>query len=290
MSSVGACGLALALAGAVMAASDAAAPRPRLDHVPIAVADLAAARTTFERLGFRVKPGRLHDNGLENVHIKLRDGAALELVTAHRAGDALAREYLDFLERGDGPAFLALAGGPVDALVGRLRAAEAEPAITRGRAFDWLTLEGPGAVGFLFFIDYRRAPVDLPEHLDHPNGAVGLGSVWLAGDGGDAAARLLAELGLAAEPAKSPLDGSEARAVELGRGRVHLLPLTPAARPIVGVTVVVESFERVLSSVAAAGLRAEERANERGRSLLFDPSVAHGVYLELLEPRRGGAR
>ena len=63
----------------------------RLDHVPIAVADLDALAARLTGFGFSAKPGRPHSNGLENLHIPFIDGSALELMTVDEPGDAVAR-------------------------------------------------------------------------------------------------------------------------------------------------------------------------------------------------------
>src|SRR5262245_2486202 len=79
-----------------------------LDHVPIAVANLEAAAARYRGLGFTLKPGRPHDNGIRNQHAKFADGTELELISAPEARDALTTTYRRHLEHGDGPAFLAL--------------------------------------------------------------------------------------------------------------------------------------------------------------------------------------
>src|SRR5215831_16801594 len=79
-----------------------------LDHIPIAVNDLARAADDYRALGFALKPGRPHDDGLQNQHVKFRDGTELELIAAPEARDALTVTYRRHLEKGDGPAFFAL--------------------------------------------------------------------------------------------------------------------------------------------------------------------------------------
>src|SRR5206468_6529298 len=72
----------------------AARPRPLvtgIDHIPIAVRDLDAAAAQYRRLGFTLKPGTPHANGVRNEHAKFADGTELELITAPAATDALAR-------------------------------------------------------------------------------------------------------------------------------------------------------------------------------------------------------
>ncbi|MCH7680987.1 VOC family protein, partial [candidate division KSB1 bacterium] len=50
-----------------------------MDHVNIAVESLVAAKNHYsDILGFSIKPGRLHKNGLLNAFTKFKDGSLLE--------------------------------------------------------------------------------------------------------------------------------------------------------------------------------------------------------------------
>ena len=72
-----------------------------LDHIAIAVADLDAAAEQYRKLGFTLKPGRAHENGIRNQHVKFADGTEIELISAPEARDALTAEYLTHLAQGD---------------------------------------------------------------------------------------------------------------------------------------------------------------------------------------------
>ena len=75
-----------------------------LDHVVVAVNDLDEAAALYRQIGFTLKLGRYHENGIRNQHAKFPDGTEIELLTVAEARDALTAEYLDHLGRGDGPA------------------------------------------------------------------------------------------------------------------------------------------------------------------------------------------
>jgi len=147
----------------------------------IAVADLGTARSTFrDTLGFTLKPGRVHENGLENVHIRFGDGSALELMTTGEGqSDGLSEWYSRFLARGDGGAFVALRAGPADTVLGRLGELAAEADVVEGRAFDWVSFPEGHPLHSVFFVHVRVRPPDEPVHLQHANGTSGLGEVWL---------------------------------------------------------------------------------------------------------------
>ena len=57
------------------------------------VNDLDAAVTRYRALGFALKPGKPHDNGIRNQRVKFEDGTELELLTAPEAKDRLTTQY-----------------------------------------------------------------------------------------------------------------------------------------------------------------------------------------------------
>ena len=70
--------------------SDSALTGFKIDHVNIAVKDLEAAKRQYEKLGFSIKPGRLHESGILNAFTKFKDGNLLELITSSKEADELS--------------------------------------------------------------------------------------------------------------------------------------------------------------------------------------------------------
>src|SRR5262245_31622689 len=148
-----------------------------IDHVPVAVADLQQAGERYRTLGFALKPGRHHDNGITNLHAKFPDGTEIELITAPAATDALTGRYREHLKSGDGPAFLALFAPP------------------ERRVEQSLKDSGTSVPGYVFFGPRNESPTDRPEHFAHANTAYAVTRVWLAGDDLSVERRLLTEVG-----------------------------------------------------------------------------------------------
>jgi len=227
-----------------------------LDHVPIAVRDLDTAAAAYRRLGFSLKPGRAHENGLRNVHAKFPDGTELELITAPEVRDPLTAKYRKHLEAGDGPAFLALfapSGAP--------------------------EVEKPF---YVFFGRRNHSPTDRPEHFAHENTAGSLIAVWLAGELTDEQ-RMLTAL-------KAPLvvrdvhvpDRMRATVARLPEGEILLLPASRQLvgnRPIVGATVRVRSLDTARATLARNGVP----VRVAGTSVFIAPESAHGLWLEMRE-------
>ena len=229
-----------------------------IDHVPVAVANLERAGERYRELGFTLKPGRPHANGIRNLHAKFSDGTEIELITAPAAADALTRVYRQHLRNGDGPAFLALfAAQDID--VGRRLEDDRVP-----------------VPPYVFFGSGQASPTDRPEHFAHANSAYTITRVWLAGNDLSAERRLLAALGATfrRERVEFP-DPVDAELAEFPLGSVALLPAqhqVVRGRPIAGITVAVRDL--------ATAARFAPGARRSSRSVFVDPRRALGYWLE----------
>lgn len=254
-----------------------------LDHVPVAVNDLEQAATRFRQLGFVLKPGRPHANGLRNLHAKFPDGTEIELITAPAPVDVLTTQYREHLAQGDGPAFLGL-------FVPRPR--DVVPILAKdGFATDppagsLIALNADGPAPYLFFAARQASPTDRPEHFSHRNTATSLEEVWLARDSFDADTRVFRALGaqMQVSPVEQPLSGLATR-VQFPGGAVVLLPkeaqLVPD-RPIVGLVVTIADIARTADVLGASGIPMVFRAGNR---LLVAPNHTAGFWLEFRRPQ-----
>lgn len=227
--------LPLLAAVVVMAARVGAAPIAGIDHMPFVVRDLDRTQATIRQLGFSIKPGRPHDDGLRTALVKFPDGSGIELVTARTPVDALTRTYVELLQQGEGPAFFSLHIRDPKRLVAALKAADL-PYDDRG---DVPIVPLPG-LEWLFFVGDNRSPTDRPEHFAHANGATAMSRVWVAPDDPAPLRRVLTALGATIESRKvAAPDPVDAEVAQLDNGEILILPpehqLIPG-RPIVGAT------------------------------------------------------
>jgi hypothetical protein len=254
-----------------------------LDHVPVAVNDLEQAATRFLQLGFVLKPGRPHANGLRNLHAKFPDGAEIELITAPAPVDVLTTQYRAHLAQGDGPAFLGLfVRRPRDVvpILAMNGFATAPP------AGSLIALSADGPLPYLFFAARQASPADRPEHFSHRNTATSLEEVWLAQDSFDAEERVFRALGaqMQVSPVEQPWSGPATR-VQFPGAAVVLLPkeaqLVPD-RPIVGLVVTIADIARAADVLEASGIPIVVRTWNR---ILVAPDHTAGFWLEFRRHR-----
>jgi len=252
-----------------------------LDHVIILVNDLDAAASRYRAMGFALKPGRPHDNGIRNQHVKFEDGTELELLTAPEANDQLTTQYRRYLAQGDGPAHVVLYAPDADALAGRIVGGEF------GAARDGLIRFPIGhRLRPILFGGRNKSPTDRPEHFAHPNSAYSLTRAWLALDDAAPELKLFAAVGgsVSEEEVQVP-EPVRLRAVTFGADRVLLLPGSRQrlpGRPVVGASVVVKALSDVHRQLQASGLKP---AAVTGSSILLPPEHTHGIWLEFRERR-----
>ncbi len=189
-----------------------------LDHIVIAVNDLAAAIDDYRALGFNVLEGGVHASGAtHNALIIFADGTYLELLAA--TGAAPAPEALDFspmLAKGEGLSGFALCVPNLETVVAALRARRVAVGDLRDGARQ--KPDGTGIAwrlalvddGFLPFLIEDRTPRPLrvptePSVTAHPNGVRGIGGIEVVTpDLAASQARYNALLGTDSEPADMP--------------------------------------------------------------------------------------
>lgn len=205
----------------------------------VAVSDLDRASATYRSLGFTLKEGRLHANGLRNRHVKLRAGHALELMSLVEVpGDAVARRYAKLLAESEGGAYLALAGD-VRATIETGRRLGLEPAVEETGGFRYVTFPGAGLQA-VFAVD--PVPVsDVDSLLAHRNGARGIAEVWL--EAGSELGALLNALGARDCGIARLPGGPDGHAFGLERTRVVIVPPPPDRAPrVLGVVLETTSW------------------------------------------------
>jgi catechol 2,3-dioxygenase-like lactoylglutathione lyase family enzyme len=252
-----------------------------LDHIIILVNDLEAVASRYRAMGFALKPGRPHDNGIRNQHVKFEDGTELELLTAPEAQDALTTQYRRYLAQGDGPAHLVLYAPDADALAARIVGG-----VFGAQRDGLITFPIGHRLRPIFFGGRNKSPTDRPEHFAHPNSAYSLTRAWLAVDDVAAELKLLQAVGGSVweEQVQVP-ESTHARTVTFGADRIVLLPGSRqrlSGRPVVGASVVVKRLTDVRRALQASGLKPV--AGTSG-TILLPPELTCGIWLEFREGR-----
>lgn len=280
-----------------------------LDHVGVAVRDLAAARAAYAAMGFRLTPLSVHSGSRtpggpvepwgSGNHCAMLGAGYLELIGI--VAPDRPSSVPPLLERYEGAHILALRCADAEAAYAELtsRAAHVDPprvlerdapfgpdgTETRRAAFRNIHCHGAHyAVSHLIVIEHRTPDVLWQPHLTrHPNGAAALVEAVLSvADPATTAERLAALAGAVPE-----IVGPDRFAVPLERGRISVMTpdaaratfgAPPPSEPsIVAITVAVADLERARGEAEAGGLP----IRRHGAGLLIPAAAACGVAIRL---------
>lgn len=168
------------LSAGTLAPLMAQANEPHVGGVIVAVSDIETASSSYERLGFTIKPGKLHDNGLLNAHIKLPNKTNIELMSLlGEPGDDIAGKYSSFLEQGEGGAYLELTGSDPDSFSDDLKGIEHD--IIRGKYWDYVTFPEGTGLEHIFLFHPHKDYQSKPHFYQHENNARMIEGVWIEG-------------------------------------------------------------------------------------------------------------
>jgi hypothetical protein len=274
-----------------------------IDHVLLAVRDLAHANEVFSRLGFTTSPRGGHAEWGTANHCIMFPGDYIELLAA--AGDGPGAQRVDAHVNGQGEGLMGIALGSRDAALSSASLREAgvaaAPPASLSRSlmapdgevtprFNTVDLPKETLPGLPAFLCQHLTPGLLrrPEWMSHPNGASSIVSLTVLIE------RPETKMGhynrLLGPAASTPTD--EMVTVHSGRGLIFLvtpegfddlhpnieitLPPPPA---VVVLTLGVADLGQTLAVLKAKGVGADLR----GGQLTVDPADALGIGLEFVE-------
>ena len=253
-----------------------------LDHLVIAVKDLAAAAHSYERAGFTVVAGGRHPEASHNALVTFADGAYIELLAFFEASPV--HRWWRALEQGGGLIDFCLASTDLEADAAAFRRAgvditDPEPgarARPDGYQLRWLLAKPKGAdrgvAPFLIHDETPRAE-RVPRAPAHANGVSGIGTVTVAVQDTRAAGRWYESvLGKPGEPVSRPELRAQGLAFAVGRHGVELLAPLGAAGPLAD----------WLATRGAGPYSARLTTAAGGGKGPLDPSLTHGARLELV--------
>jgi Glyoxalase-like domain len=249
-----------------------------LDHIPVVVRDLDKAQADFHALGFSIKPGRFHADGIRNAHVKFPDGTEIELITATHATDDLTSEYRARMKKGDGPVYFGLFAPNRDALAARFK----DLGIGALEDDGMFTFPRTSPLHPLFLGQRNKTSTDKPEHFAHQNSATRLSGLWVRD--GPTLQQVLNDLRVPLTPMDScgVLGISRGVRASLPEGDLYLVPL--AADRVVAARVEVRSLSDVEDVLNANGVPTKKDSSCGTEAVWVPPENGHGIWIEFALP------
>ena len=249
-----------------------------LDHIPVVVRDLDRAQADFRAMGFSIKPGRFHADGIQNAHVKFPDGTEIELITATNDTDELTEEYLAKMKVGEGPVYFGLYAPDRDAVAMRLK----DRRIAAQEDNGMFIFPPTSPLHSLFLGQRNKTPTDKPEYFAHRNSATRLSALWVRDNPGLREA--LNDLGVPLTP-MSPcrvLGITTGIRASFPEGDLYLVPFD--IPNVVAARVEVRKLSDVEKVLKRNGVPAERDSGCGTEAIWVAPAHGHGIWIEFAEP------
>jgi hypothetical protein len=201
----------------------------QIDHLVTVVADLEQASSRYTQLGFTVKQGRLHANGLVNAHVKFANKTSLELMSVSgEPTDRIARDYQTLLQEREGGVYLAISGIRTEEMEQMPSGLKIAFETSKGRNWDYITFPQEPELAHFFFIAYHGTMGDPWEIITHKNESDHIRATYI--EGSERVSYFLKGIGLQSTGReKNELFGSEERFVTAS-GDIIVVPKNESAK------------------------------------------------------------
>jgi catechol 2,3-dioxygenase-like lactoylglutathione lyase family enzyme len=221
-----------------------------VDHVGVAVRDLAQAQHDYEKLGFKVGKGGHIPGGVSNAIVSFQKNSHLELLSVSGSTPikpGMASMIAAFLKKHEGAVFLGVEVSSAKATADYLKARtfevdgpqpgsymkEGETTLLPPMWYSVSPADEPvagtkGMILPIFFIEYvpseRREKRRAAGEMDQPNTAIGIHAVWFAVHDLEGQLSTLHDAGLeSGEASEAKFLGAHGRDVKAGQGVLLLL-------------------------------------------------------------------
>lgn len=252
-----------------------------IDHVNIAVGDLSQAKIPYEKLGFTIKPGRIHNNSIDNLHMKFVNGTELELITANEPLDNLAAEYMNLIKQGDGGAFLALQSKSFISSGSNVFQKKYPVRIIKSISTKSMVFDENHPLRPIWFIESRTFKDD-PGFTTHDNSALKIIGVWLSNQIENEIIELFTFLNHPIFTTDLPIRDSKKICLEAGTIYLVNLPMNKIGRPIVGVTIEVDKISATKKFLKKS-VNFTEISNDSTSSIIISSDFTKNIFIEFRE-------
>ncbi len=253
------------------------------DHILIGVKNLEKQTETFRKLGFSIKKGKQHKNGIKNNFIEFGDSSEIELIEVQQASDKLSEKYKKLIDKNIYGLQFALRVNNVKKLKDNFSKLNSDFTILSvNKDYSILSKNKMDKGLPVFFIQYN---IDNNNTLtSHSNGSKGIYSIWLSTNDIKNTAQKLSDMGFKLI-GNYELPGIKGKAVEFTNSNFKIILIKSKKNEITGITILVDNLELVKNNLKS-GFDTDfiEYSANRGKSIFINKELTNSVWIEFLEP------
>lgn len=253
-----------------------------LDHIILGSKNLSNSELFFNKaLGFSVKKGKPHKNGIENLFIEFADSSEIEILSVDIPRDPLAKKYKIQLENENLGLQFAIRSNSIDQLANNFKSISSDYSIlTKQNNYSTLSKNNTSEDFPFFFIQYKNNPTG---NVKHDNKTSGISSVWLSTPNIRKSIIQYSDFGFSLVDTLTVAD-IDNKTASMKNDNFEIILIEDNNYAITGVTIktnFINNMQEMLIEYLKEDVRIIE--NKRGKSIYLSPQITKSIWFEFLE-------
>lgn len=254
-----------------------------LDHIIIGSNNLEKSKSFFQdKLGFTIKEGKKHNNGIINFFIEFVDSSEIEIVSITNPIDLLAKEYNTLLKIKHFGFQFALRTNEIQNLKNHFGTLSSNFShFDENLAYSTLAQKEFKQELPIFFIQHHQKHFN--TKTNHSNNSNGISAIWLSTIDIKKSAQKYIDFGFSIMDTIS-LGDIKKKTVLLRNDNFEIILIGNDKYEISGLTLSISNLDIIQKIVKDnLNLTPQVKNNKRGKSISLDPTTTNSIWFEFLE-------
>lgn len=252
-----------------------------LDHIIIGSENLSETTELFRKLGFSIKDGKVHKNGIRNNFIEFADNTEIEIVEVKYPTEDFAIEYKNLISQNKFGLQFSLRVDVIENLKNNFSAINSNfVELQKGNDYSTLSAKGINFELPIFFIQFDKLNNSNTNHLNH---AKGITSVWFETKDIKKTARELVDFGF--DPIGNYyIPNFTGKVVEFKNANFKIVLIESDKYEITGITISVDSKSDLLKIINDNfDKNFLNKVFENRKSIFLPNEITKSIWLEFVE-------
>jgi hypothetical protein len=233
-----------------------------------------------EMLGFTLKDGKKHQNGISNFFIEFSDDSEIEIISVVNPSDNLANQYKKFLENDKYGFQLALRTNELLDLKEHLSTLKLGYSdYSKNKIYATLSKNIIDAELPIFFIQYNNKNKNI--HTTHLNKSLGIKSLWFSTNNIKKTARQLVDFGFDAI-GNYELPTFKSKVVQFKNKNFEIILIEADKYELTGMTIWVQDLQMLNEIISKNNIEITKEFNDK---IFVNPAQTNSIWIEFLEAK-----
>jgi hypothetical protein len=254
-----------------------------LDHIIIGTKNLEETKLFLENsLGFKIKTGNIHKNGIKNIFVEFEDSSEIEFVSVQNPTDQLASDYNKLINKNHFGLQFAVRTNHITELYSHLQKVNSDfNNFSNNKIYSSISQSNISSQKPFFIIQYHNKMNNSTNY--HQGKINGLSAIWLTTPNLIETIKTYSEYGFTLVDTVT-VANIKNKTATMKNKNFEIILIADNSYSILGLTLRSESIDEVQKMFAKNFNKAVDiKKSKRGKSIYLPPQVTKSIWFEFIE-------